>query len=287
MASLPITSNPFFLESARSDISKAIEPYLIPELANMVADYAIQGRAFMAEDWKKFYGVEVESLGLGPEFYDWWFSPDAADPIWTDPNVKKAAQLNCDTHLLPILCPEKVDQADFDLETLDRLVQNPKEGPPSRLLDGGGPAVKQNKNIKAGPSCYIVARKALFARNLPIHAQRQYMEELNKNTHAGYEVLPRALHLATAALVHHTVTGERFLGDVTGMEQRWSYGRCEDRIQYASSPHPHFVVVGGQQARVGDIFGGLIVSESIDLDSIGVVGLKKFAAHPLKNESDK
>jgi hypothetical protein len=296
------TSNSVFLESARPAIIKALNEHLIPDLAKTIAGYAIQGKAFMAEDWKRFYGVEVEDLELGPEFYDWWFQPDAEDPIWFDPKVKEPTQLNCDTHFPPFLCPETlletaelpppalrhrfasyVDRTDYDLETLERLVQNPKEGHPSKFADDGA-ALEQNRKSKAGPSCYIVVRKELFARNLPTDKQREYMKQVNDKTNAGYEVLPRALHLATAALVHHTVTGERYLGDATGMEKFSSYGRCEDKVKYRNLRYP--VIVGGQVLFVPGVVGGLRPSGGLSLsyvdfdrDHIGVVGLRKFSGH--------
>jgi hypothetical protein len=301
-----LASNPSFLESARPAILAAVGEHLITDLAEIIAGYAIQGKAFMAEDWER-YGVEVEPLELGPEFYDWWFQPDAKDPIWFDPNVKEPTQLNCDTHFPPFLCPETlletaalpppalrhrfasyVDRIDYNLETLGRLVQNPIDGHPSKFAYRSS-ALSQNGKTKAGPACYIIARKELFARNLQIDEQRDHIRQVNAKTHAGYEVLPRALHLATVALVHHTVTGDRYLGDATGMEKCWSYGLCEDTIQSPEDEDRRCpVVVGGQLPFVPGVVGGpgrpsggldVYYSGVFKMDSFGVVGLRKFSGH--------
>jgi hypothetical protein len=298
-----LAPNPSFLDSARPAILEALGKHVIRDVAKIIAGYAIQGKDFTAEDWKRYYNVEVEDLELGPEFYGWWFQPDAKDPIWLDPNVKEPTQLNCDTHFPPFLCPETlletaelpppalrhrfasyVDRTDYDLETLGRLVQNPKEGHPSKFMYNSE-ALDQNGKIKAGPACYIVARKELFARDLTPDEQREHMKQVNAKTHAGYEVLPRALHLATAALVHHTVTGNRYLGDGTGMEKRISHGRCEDTVKYEDEDSKP-VIVGKQEPFVpGGVVcpnssGGLEVHYSEwRNDSIGVVGVKKFLSH--------
>lgn len=298
------SSNLSFLESARPYILRDVEPYLIPDLAKIVADYAIRGKAFTPEDWKRVYRIEVEPLELGPEFYDWWFRPDAKDPIWTDPNVKKAKQLNCDTHLYPILCPETVletkklpppafrhrfaselDRTDFDLAILDRLVQNPEEGHPSRLCGMFDDSSEANRNTKTEPACYIVLRKELFARNTHCNQQIKYMEQLNATTNAGYEVLPRVLDLATALLVHHTVTGERYLGDRTGMENQMSYGSSEDRT--TDAPSSYLMLVGGHRPFRPGMMGGPAPSGGLQIyddlfgsasDVCGVPGVRKFPA---------
>ncbi len=259
---------------------------LIRSLAEIVANYTIHGDAFTSSDWKRVFRTQTEELELDDEFYEFWFSPDAEDPT----------QLNCDTHFLPILRPETatevipparrhrfaqyIDRTEYSLETLGRLVEDPQEGHPSRFAYDSG-ALSQNGKTKAGPPCYLVARKELFARGLSPDAQREYMKELNARTHAGYEVLPSSLDLATVALVHHAVTGERYLGDATGMENRWTESRSEDTVKNGKNTYP--VTVGSHTPLVGGpgLSGGLFFThyDGSGYVSIGVVGLRKFSGH--------
>lgn len=267
-----------------------------PLLAKVFAEHTIQRKDFTAREWKRYYNAEVQSFDLGPEFEEWWLQPDAVDP----------SKRNCDTHFSPILCPETLletadllpppalrhrftpsaDCTPYSLDALERLVQNPKEGHSSEFAHSqDAPALQQNRMTPAGPACFIVARKELFARNLPLSEQKEYIMQINNQTNANYQVLPRALHLATVALVHHTVTGNRFLGDATGMEKCWSYGRCEEVVRWPSdicSP----VIVGGHEPFVREVVGdpapprGLHVApDDIFQECTGVIGVKKFPAH--------
>lgn len=296
--------NPTFIESARPAITNALVPHNIPaDVTHLIADYAIQGKAFMAQDWKKFYGVEVEDLKIGSEFYDWWVQPDALD----------RSKLNCYTHFPPILCPQTVllepkkapppalrhrfepcvDRAPYNLETLGHLVQNPKEGFPSQIRAPSFLYSQLKEKTKDHLACYIVVRKKELDRYYSggREEKKEFMRKINEETHAGYEVMPQILHLATAALVHHTVTGERYLSDGTGMEKCRTYGVCREVVRQKLSNNrevPCFVVLGGHQLFISNDMdndsessGGLTVSTASKEDIASdfcVVGLRKFPA---------
>ncbi len=293
------TLNESFLESERHLIVDALveKTLLYSDLAKLVADFVVHGKAFTAADWGRVFPVKTEAFEIDPKFYEWWFSPDAKDPT----------QLNCDTHFLPILRPESVqkttelpppalqhrfasciDRSEYNLEVLGELIEHPQEGNPSQFAYDS-PALRQNKKIKAELPEYLVARKEMFFRGLSIDTQRRRMKELNAKTNAGYEVLPSALDLSTVAAVIHAVTGDRFLGDLTGMENRWSDSRTENTVELKAGTY--LVAVGGQTPFVAGIVGGpgpsggLQIHHSCDFsfdysnDVTGVVGLRKFSCH--------
>jgi len=296
------TLNESFLESERPVIMDALDKHtpLYLDLAKLVADYVVHGKAFTAVDWGRVFPVKTEAFEIDPKFYEWWFSPDAEDPT----------QLNCDTHFLPILRPEIVqettaqppqalqhrfaqciDRSEYNLEALGRFIQNPQEGHPSRVAYDSKAFQNGKTNISgrsvASPSEYLVARKKMFLRGLSTEEQRKRMKELNAKTHAGYELFPSALDLATVAAVICAVTGDRFLGNSTGVEKCWSESRTEDTLKDGNNTH--LVTVGAQSPLVAGVVGGHGPSGGLNVfsyeypgpedDGTGVVGLRKFSGH--------
>lgn len=220
----------FFFESTRPQITAKLTPHLIPELANIVADYVIQGNAFLADEWRRVFGVKTEQVELDNEFYKFWFSPDQGDPT----------RLNCETHIGPYLCPQTASPIgvteefatppvhrhrfashidfSYNLEALSRLIQNPREGNRSRFITPIED-FRRNWKIKSGPARILVMRKVAFTRGLPVEQQIAAMRRRE-----GYEVPTVLIDLATIVLVHFVVTGERYLSDGSGMERIWTIG---------------------------------------------------------------
>jgi len=290
------SSNEAFLGCHRPEILSVLGQHtpLILDLVKIVADYVVQGDVFASKDYERVFGVETEDVELGPEFYEFWYAPDALDPT----------KLNCDTHLLPILKPEHAPehatdiiapvhrhrfandvQTENSIETLERLAVNPCEGyRASRFilnLDGF------RLETKTSPSCFLVARKAVFARSFDTDKQMEYMNDLNARTGAGYEVLPSALDLATISIVHHAITGDRYLSDGTGMEDVWTESRCKDKIYGGRGFHS--VTIGGHSNRASfrdiGIVGLFIDVFNVGSTSIGVAGLRIFLGHqPLNTQ---
>jgi hypothetical protein len=303
---LPVASpNELFLACHRPVVMDALKEHLVDDVATMITDLVTSKiNPFEPKDWESEFDVQVEPFELDTkEFYDWWFAPDALDPYWDAPpeNRPTPQLLNCDTHFRPIFSPETITvkmappakrhrfatdiTAECGFQALGRLVENPQTGHPSRFF-AETEALKQNKNAKAGPSCYLVARKEMFARGMTEAQQRGYMQRLNDRTQAGYEVLPWALDLSKVAHVHKVATGERYLGDGTGLEGCWTASRAQDTARYGRNTYP--VVVGYQETLVFDAVGGPGPSGGLSVDDgnshddnvrICVAGVRKFFGH--------
>jgi len=109
-------------------------------------------------------------------------------------------------------------------------------------------------------------------------------------TGARYEEIPSASDLATVALVHHVVTGERYLGDGTGMELDVTLSLCAESVKYGRADvvvgnHSPLVAgtVGGPGPSGGLLFsynsGGAFHSNGGAGVRIGIAGVRLFSGH--------
>jgi hypothetical protein len=240
--------------------------WFIKDVAEIVASYAVDKiDRFGKEEWMRYYGVDVgPEPGLPDAFYKWWLSQD----------VIKPDKPNCDTHLPPVLRPQYVRKAALNIpltfDTLGYLAQYPKEGPPSRYAFSDSQALQQHGNTKAGPTCWLVMRKGVFARNRSYAQQKKYIQKLN-TTGADYDEMPSALDLAAIIFATHVRTGgDRHLGDATGKEGRWTFSRCKERVKFWKSPSYPSAVGGYAPDGLG-----VGISDCDDKDD-GVAALRKF-----------
>ena len=280
---------------------------LCGDVAGMIADYVTgHEHCFGVEEWKKYYGVSPENpcdlpfsgiqvasrkvtmmvrehMGINKDvagiiagyvidaeycwgaegFYDFWHGPDPIDPT----------KQRCETHHMPFICPERVIRViddrthevfPYNFETLQRLMQNPITGRPSRLVDTK--ALRQHLTTEPGPLTWEVARMDVVARDLPYDKQMEFIARLA----GGYECESSGIDLATRCATEHSRTGERHLGDLTGAEKRFTYGRCKERVKYGETFYQ--MIVGGFAPS------GLRVRNSLcyNCDKFGVVLLRKF-----------
>lgn len=140
----------------------------------------------------------------------------------------------------------------------------------------------QHGRTQAGPSCWMVMRKDVLARGQSYPQQMQAIEDLNIRTGAGYEEQSFAIDLTTVVSAHYVVTGERYLGDKTGMEHCSTYGRVAETVfnQYNYPQHSQIII--GRFTEYGDIrpsyvrVGLTVEPWGHDQDTIGVALLRKF-----------
>lgn len=266
---LPAAEPQGVVQTSQSDVIAKVlkleETPLVSDVARLVADYAIPKiDHFGAEEWMRYYGVDVgREADLPEKFYTWWLSSDVIDPD----------KLNCETHLPPVLRPQYVRKAALNipltLDTLGYLAQYPKEGPPSQYTFNSE-ALQQHGNTKAGPARWLVMRKDIFARNQSYDQQKECIQKLN-TTGADYDEVPSALDLATIVFATHVRTGgDRYLGNTTGKEGCWTFSRCKEHAQYGKDSYP--LVIGDFAP------GGLIVSHNdyAGNENCGVAALRKF-----------
>ena len=236
-------------------------------LAELIASYVTSNvDCFGAQEWQRYFGtniVEPEPELNPDEFYNFWHGPDPIDP------TKQV----CETHLPPVLRPRLVTDNDtayqYSLYALSELIEKPQEGHPSSY-DFDTRVFSQNGRTHAGPSCWVVMRKDVLSRNQPYPQQIEIIRNLNIRTGAGYEEESSAIDLATVVSAHHVMTGERYLGDDTGMENRWTYARGKETITVNEDVHQ--IQVGGFSSRNGCICESFLKPS----DMVGVVLLRKF-----------
>jgi len=71
----------------------------------------------------------------------------------------------------------------------------------------------------------------VVARDLPYDKQMEFIARLA----GGYECESSGIDLATRCATEHSRTGERHLGDLTGAEKGFTYGRCKERVKYGET----------------------------------------------------
>ena len=268
-----------------SVVEKSIQftgyPHLSSEMvATKIAEYmSTNQNPFGAAEWKQYFGVDV-----GPEtpfeegFDEWWNGPDPVDVYNRVPKPRLVSETHLrpvfaprfftETHLRPVFAPrfftdiqEKTLHA-RSLQTLSHL---------GLEFFYNSEALEQNRNKKAGPSCWLVMRKGVLedTRNQSWEVQQEYLKKLNAVTGAGYEEKPSIIDLATVILPCKRADGERHLGDNTGVEGRFTYSRGRETVKYQDKEYP--LVLGGSAPS-----GVRVFCFVYDAGSLGVAALRKF-----------
>lgn len=257
-------------------------------VAQLVVNYAASCVVFGPQDWHEYYGFDVQEEQLSEEAFRWWLSLDAVTPFDLEGNPIFNYETHHGFYYLPANGPGGVS---LDLKKFDRLAQKPKKGLASRFKFTTL-ALRQNRNIKAVTSCWAAVRKEILFRNESAEDQRALMAKLNteKENKRGalsvrlktlYEVFPSLRDLSIIARVHFSKTGERLLGDSTGVEGRTTYSRTEQQVVTLMKCASQ-VIVGGQSPSVSE---GPVPSGGLDVnygehdfaqENVGVAGLSKF-----------
>lgn len=190
----------------------------------------------------------------------------------------------CDNCLIPTLVPGGfwrqypgyLVYENHSLSLLEKLAEKPKKGPPAKY-SAQTRALEQHAMTPAQDKTRLVIQlKGVIARNKPWSEQIRTLKDLFNRT--GWGCLPDALSQNTLVFAHHAMTGERPLGDPTGIEGCWTYGRTKERVLYGQNAYP--MISGGFMEVVpieGPARAELAVSHySYDYWSYGVVVLRKF-----------
>lgn len=248
---------------------------LCSDVAKVIADYVVGGNesSFGRREWRKYFEVDVGREPELPfkEFYKFWHGPD---PIYVTKQI-------CETHLPPILRPRFVTYIPtntlypYSLSTMRQFTQDLQAAThPHPLQEDIHPhyseALLQSERIKAGPACWLVARKGVIARSQSYAKQTQLIKNLNIRTKADYEEEPSIIDLATVATTRYRLTGERYLGDRGGIEQWLTFSRCKEAVKYG--PDTYQLVVGGFGPD-GLRFDGLRRGNH---EYLGIAALRKF-----------
>ncbi|MBA3816922.1 MAG: hypothetical protein H0X29_10495 [Parachlamydiaceae bacterium] len=258
-----------FLESERPKIANVLNEHtsLIPNIAKIIAEYAIQGKAFGSADWERVFGIRVEHIELDDRFYKFWFANDALDQT----------RLNCDTHLPPILIPQKIqeitatplihrhrfarciDIVDYNFEALKKIVKNSLACTNSSLF------CSESINNRPEPSHWVVARKELFiAQETSAH---KFIKDFNQKTHSSYEELPTILDISTVAIINYIVTGERYLENP---KPHWTF--CKE------IETNNIYIAGCPSTEKNDIIIASAYIDPMGIIPLGIAGIQKFSA---------
>ncbi len=248
------------------------------EMVDKIAEYVgMHPHPFGAAEWKQYFQVDV---GPEPEFKNgfeaWWNGPDPIDP----------SKFVYETHLPPILAPQFLSNEQGtlprSLATLEKMGLKFDFTIDRRIF----------QNIEhvaaAEPSHWLVMRKDVLAR--PQHYVRisrahrsweeqiQYMKDLNAQTTAGYETEPSIIDLATVIFARYVWTGERYLGNWTGMEQRTTLSYCREYIRQV--PHMHEIsipfVLGAMEEENNGKISVFVDCERDHSTAIGIAALRRF-----------
>ena len=245
-------------------------PHFPPVLAELIASYVTSKEdCFGVGDWQRYFEANIVDLEpvLSPyEFYRFWFS---RDPIYP-------TKLVCDTHFLPVLCPQNImlngTLLSYNLNTLGQLMSRPREGYSSRYKYHNSEELETfrlHAQTQAGPTCWIIMRKDLLARGESYSTQIQVLKNLNTRTGISYQHESSAIEIATVVSVHHVVTGEYYLGNAV-------YAAVKEGIRYGFGPDSQ-MIVGSHDPR-GLHIKACSTYPGFDYSNItGIIPLKKLA----------
>lgn len=271
--------NSLFFECHKPQIVALMEdsiPALPKALAELITSYVVGNEnPFGAEQWNRYFGAHVSDLAFdAKEFYRFWFSRDPVNP----------SQFVFETHYPPVFRPQHVivgaigsPQEPYSLNMLGRLIQKPKEG--ARLSryatrdeffeyssdsDADTLCWRYGKLVANKP-CWLVLRKReeVIGRNKNFAQRVQFIQDLNKRTHVGYEKEPFAIDVATVVCVTDATQ--------KGKGGDYDYMSCEDR-------HPRDSL-DGRVSRISIIGGPTLFYRTIDAVTYidhGIAALKIF-----------
>jgi hypothetical protein len=265
-----------FFTSQGPEIFDIMRSHAFPDAAaDRIVNYVIGVEdPFGAKQWQQYFGVNVGfDLQLPESFYTFW---NGADPI--DPRKKVY-----ETHLPPVFRPRFLTHIEtrtlhsFTLRTLDHLVAHPQVGNPTRFFRESplSDPLQIVKISKAGPSCWLVLRKEVVALGQSYAEQIGYVEEVNRETGAGYEAGPSVIDLATVLFTRYVAKGQRHFRDEIGFEGPTIFSTCAELSR--DSDHFYFESVSYPVAIGGFSSEGLHLSTARFAEPChGIACVKKF-----------
>ncbi len=199
---------------------------------------------FGARQWERYFG-EVERIPLPLELSD---ILNERDPFETDKKVKDTFRL--------FLLPRKVNSHPLTLNSLEKLVQSPREdsggySAPCHYREEASHQPLRNKPVNT--ACWILMRKQIIpgSQGKSFEEQQQMIGSC-----PGYTV-PGVFECAVAGFTHYVQNGEGLIN---------CFSRCQEEIR-------------GVRLSVGSFFNESEESANRHFDeksSLGIVAQRKF-----------
>ena len=170
--------------------------------------------AFGAEKWNKYFGDIGVEPPLPPNIEYVLNSPCL---FWPDKKVR-------DTHLL-FLVPATVDGKPLTLNSLQELIQKPKEGYKTQYRYYND-FIKNELGNQSTSSHWVLMTRDVIpgSRSKPYEDQKKLVATHAKNSGQPYE-LPKALDVTIGILIEHVQTATKLYND-----NPWAYNRCQEKV---------------------------------------------------------
>lgn len=197
-----------FFKSKAPEITTEIAETLVNfpfDLAHIITAYIIRNDSFGAEEWKKYFGVDVidSEPPLPKDFYHFWFGPDPLKPT----------ESICNNYLPLVLRPRSIkniktqEKANYNLNLLSVLFENPVEG--NRLKLYKKPILEQVAATDCeSPICWIAMRRDVVWQNTLYSNIKKEIKQLNTKTKIKYSINYSVLNVSTVLATQYVVRGE-------------------------------------------------------------------------------
>ena len=248
-------------------------------------------RIFDRAQWKEYYNAKVTSQYDARKIDQRVLRAFLKAYYGPDPMGRGRV---CDNCLIPTVVPSRLMRIrhtynfyeNNSLSLLGKLAEHPLKGYAAKYLKDQTPSLQQNGMTPAGASRLVILLKGVIARNKPWskesqnpdkRGQVQILREMFDRTRWG--CLPNAISQNTVIFAHHAISGQRPMGDKTGIEGCWTFGRTVELVRYDGQDVTHMISGGfraffpaGGPPPVGlDVSGSLVAAENI-----GVPLLREF-----------
>jgi hypothetical protein len=210
----------------------------------------IPAMAFGKAAWAQYFGDIGVEPPLPPNFEEILNSPC---PFWSGKRLRE-------THLLTLI-PQTVNEQPFTLNSLNELVQKPKQGSAAKYSSYWEPIQKELGALAPQKSYWVLMTRDVIpnSRSKKFDAQKGLIDQ-NKPY-----AMPLLLEAATSLLMEQVRTGTRLYTD-----SPYTYTRCQERV----SSHPNNPLVVGGFSSAGLFVG----TDALDGENeyCGVGPLRKF-----------
>ena len=197
--------------------------------------------------WEKYFGDVGAQPPLPKDIVEVLQGPC---PYWGGKRVEE-------THML-VLIPKAVNGRALTLNTLQDLIQNPREGGHATKYSSYNDVAKKEIGDQSARSSYwaLITKEVLPNSRSKTYAEQQALMK-------GPYAVPGALEIATGILLHHAQTGERLYSDSPN-----TYTRCQENLS-----NGYRVVVGSFGSSGLNVFDDHDGSRG---GNCGLGGLRKF-----------
>jgi len=248
-----------------------LPPDLIPQILSYLPSKDVAASSLVCRSFKKVvYGNALLNLKrsghcFGGEDWNIYFGDIGVEPSLPS-NIEQTLNTKCifwpekqvkETHLL-VLVPQTVDGKPFCLNSLGELIKSPKTGHKTQYRYYNN-AVKKELGTQSIASHWVLMTRGVIpnSRNKEYEDQKSLVVSYAQKRGGPY-LIPKALDVTTAILMHYIETEERLYPD--------SYTGCQEKVVKGKYP----VVVGsfGVSGLALYLNGG----HDFDYDGVGVCG---------------